>query len=137
MASDDVTTMEEGEAMERAEGIGGFFFASPDPEGLTRWYEQHLGVSAPPTSYDQLPWHQSAGPTIFAAFPDGVEGPAATHLGPAGWGLNLRVRDLEAMVAQLRAADIEVEVDPQTYPNGWFAQLRDPDGNPVQLWQVA
>jgi glyoxylase I family protein len=26
-------------------------------------------------------------------------------------------------------------VDPQVYPNGRFAKLNDPEGNPIQLWQ--
>ena len=44
-------------------------------------------------------------------------------------------RDLDAMVAQLRGKGIEVEVDPETYPNGRFASTKDPEGNPIQLWQ--
>ena len=28
-----------------------------------------------------------------------------------------------------------VEVDPERYPNGLFAELSDPEGNRVQLWQ--
>ena len=27
--------------------------------------------------------------------------------------------------------------DPERYPNGRFANLHDPEGNPVQLWQPA
>jgi predicted enzyme related to lactoylglutathione lyase len=49
--------------------------------------------------------------------------------------INFRVRSLDAMVAQLRAADIEVKVDPETYPNGRFARLHDPEGNPIELWE--
>jgi hypothetical protein len=49
--------------------------------------------------------------------------------------LNFRVRDLDKMAAQLRAAATAVEIDPQSYPNGQFASLRDPKGNPIQLWQ--
>ncbi len=49
--------------------------------------------------------------------------------------LNFRVRNLDAMVAQLRDAGIEVTVDPETYPNGRFARLSDPEGNPIQLWE--
>jgi predicted enzyme related to lactoylglutathione lyase len=49
--------------------------------------------------------------------------------------INFRVRDLDAMVAQLRRAGVEVEVDPQAYPNGRFARLKDPEGNPIQLWE--
>lgn len=48
--------------------------------------------------------------------------------------INFRVCNLDAMVAQLRAQNIEVRVDPETYPNGRFARLRDPEGNAVELW---
>jgi predicted enzyme related to lactoylglutathione lyase len=41
------------------------------------------------------------------------------------------------MVAQLRGANIEVKVDPETYPYGRFARLHDPDGNPIELWEQA
>jgi glyoxylase I family protein len=59
------------------------------------------------------------------------------YLGPSGWGINFRVADLDGFVDQLRAAGIEVEVDPETYPNGRFAALHDPEGNAIQLWQPA
>lgn len=76
---------------------------------------------------------EDAGPTVFAPF--GAEHWDSPHLGRAGWGINFRVADLEAMVAQLRSAGIEVDVDTEEYPNGSFAQLQDPEGNSVQLWQ--
>jgi predicted enzyme related to lactoylglutathione lyase len=49
--------------------------------------------------------------------------------------INFRVRDLDAMVKQLRAAKIDVSVDAETYPNGLFARLHDQEGNPIQLWE--
>ncbi len=39
------------------------------------------------------------------------------------------------MVGQLEGAGIAVEVDPEEHPNGFFARLSDPEGNPIQLWQ--
>jgi predicted enzyme related to lactoylglutathione lyase len=51
--------------------------------------------------------------------------------------LNFRVADLDAMIAQLEAAGIAVRRDPETYPNGRFAWLNDPEGNPLELWQPA
>ncbi|MGH7720580.1 MAG: VOC family protein, partial [Gemmatimonadaceae bacterium] len=51
------------------------------------------------------------------------------------WMVNFRVRDLAAMAAQLRANGIAVKVDPTTYPNGRFARLQDPEGNPIELWE--
>lgn len=119
--------------MQRVEGIGGFFFKSDDADGLSRWYAQHLGVGAPPDSYEEEVWRQASGTTVFAPF--GSEHWDSPHVGPAGWGINFRVADLDGMVEQLRSAGIAVEIDPEIYPNGRFAQLHDPEGNPVQLWQ--
>ena len=121
--------------MERVKGIGGVFFRADDPDGLSRWYLDHLGVGAPSATYDDQPWVQEAGPTVFAPF--GAEHWESPYLGPTGWGINFRVADLDAMVAQLRAAGITVEVDGEVYPNGRFAQLHDPEGNSLQLWQEA
>jgi glyoxylase I family protein len=121
------------EAGERVQGIGGVFFKAADPGALNRWYAEYLGVGRPPASYDEADWHQEPGPTVVAPF--GPEHWDSPHLGPTGWGINFRVRDLDAMVAQLRAAEIDVEVDAEVYPNGRFAQLHDPEGNAVQLWE--
>jgi glyoxylase I family protein len=119
--------------MERVSGIGGVFFVARDAGALGEWYAEHLGIIGPGESYDDPVWEQEAGPTVFAPF--GVEHHDSPHLGPSGWGINFRVHDLDAMVDQLTDAGIEVEVDPELYPNGRFASLRDPEGNPVQLWQ--
>ena len=39
------------------------------------------------------------------------------------------------MVDQLRGGGEPVDVHAERYPNGRFAELRDPDGNGIQLWQ--
>jgi predicted enzyme related to lactoylglutathione lyase len=44
---------------------------------------------------------------------------------------------LDAMMAQLKAAGIAVDPDPEPYPNGRFARLYDPEGNAIELWQPA
>jgi glyoxylase I family protein len=118
--------------MEKVNGIGGLFFRARDPVALAQWYRDHLGVSLVPSNYDESPWRQEAGPTAFAPFPETTE-----YFGDVGkvWMINFRVRNLVAMVAQLRAAGVSVEVDPQPYPNGRFARLNDPEGNPVELWE--
>lgn len=118
--------------MERVTGIGGVFFRSKDPTALRKWYEDRLGVTPTPTDYAQLPWFQQAGPTIYEPFPDDTP-----HFGRADqvWMINFRVRDLDAIVAQLRAAAVDVTVDPERYPNGRCARLQDPEGNPVELWE--
>lgn len=120
--------------MERVTGIGGVFFRARDPEALSRWYAEHLGVARPPTTYEDPDWWQQAGPTVWGAFPTDSE-----HFARPGqaWSINFRVADLDAMVRQLRSAGIVVDVDAETYPNGRFADTADPEGNPVQLWEPA
>lgn len=61
----------------------------------------------------------------------------AEHFKGRQWSINFRVSDLDAMVSQLEDAGIAVEVDADVYPNGRFAALLDPEGNPIQLWQPA
>jgi len=117
---------------ERVLGIGGLFFRSRDPKGLAAWYQEHLGVDPIPMDYTHPPWQQQAGPTAFAPFPSDTG-----YFGSLqqAWMVNFRVRNLDAMVSQLRAANIEVKVDAEKYPNGRFARLHDPEGNPIELWE--
>jgi glyoxylase I family protein len=121
-----------GTEIEKVTGIGGFFFRAKDPKALALWYEQHLGILPIPTSYGGTVWQQEAGSTAFAPFPE-----TSKYFGDPQkvWMLNFRVRDLDKMTAQLQASGIEVEIDPQAYPNGRFARLHDPEGNPIELWQ--
>ena len=121
-------------ARERVVGIGGVFFKAKDPAALAAWYERHLGITGVPRDYDTQPWTQEAGPTAFAPFSEKTK---YFDRPEQQWMLNFRVRDLEAMARQLRADGIEVKVDPQTYPNGRFARIHDPEGNPIELWQPA
>ena len=118
--------------MERVSGIGGVFFRAADPAALKRWYEEHLGVTMTPTDYAQQSWRQEAGTTVFEPFPRDT-----VYFGrpEQAWMINFRVRSLDAMVSQLRASGVDITVDPQTYPNGRFARLYDPEGNPVELWE--
>ena len=118
--------------MEKVEGVGGFFFRAKDPAGLAKWYEDNLGINTVPDDYDKPAWETKAGTTVFAPFKQDT-----TYFGDMKnqWMINFRVRDLDAMTKQLRENGIDVEVDPENYPNGRFAQLFDPEGNPIQLWQ--
>ena len=123
-----------GTKIEKVTGIGGFFFRAQDPKALGRWYQQHLGISLTPASYEDSVWQQEAGPTVFAPFEETSDYFGDTH---KFWMVNFRVRDLDKMAAQLQAAGIEIKIDPQPYPIGRFARIHDPEGNPIELWQPA
>ena len=120
--------------MAKVTGIGGLFFRAKDPSALSAWYEKHLGVTQAPKDYDQQVWEQAAGPTVFAPF-DAETG----YFGRAeqAFMVNFRVDDLNGLVEALQASGHAVDADPNVYPNGRFARLHDPEGNPVELWEPA
>ncbi len=131
-ASSQTSADRQGGNKEKVTGIGGLFFRSRDPKALSRWYLTHLGINLTPTSYEEPPWQQEAGPTVFAPFADSTR-----YFGQPdqAWMVNFRVRDLDAMVAQLKGAGVAVKVDPEEYPNGRFARIHDLEGNPIELWE--
>ncbi|HEX5257384.1 MAG TPA: VOC family protein [Sphingomicrobium sp.] len=117
-------------------GMGGYFFRAEDPDKLKAWYRDHLGVGGGcgaddnGQSNDWL-WYQQAGPTVFEPFK------AATDYFPADRTamINLRVRDLDALLGDLRAAGIEIMQEQAMDGVGRFARIHDPEGNPVELWE--
>jgi predicted enzyme related to lactoylglutathione lyase len=118
--------------MEKVVGIGGFFFRAKDPKKLAQWYADNLGVTMAPQDYDSKAWRQEAGTTVFAPFQHDTNYFGDMRL---QWMINFRVRNLDKMVAQLRSRGSTVEVDTEVYPNGRFAKVNDPEGNPIQLWE--
>lgn len=113
--------------MEKVTGLGGVFWRSDDPARLGEWYRSRLGVEGE----GDLPWTQDAGPTVFEPFPRATDYFAGERQQVM---FNFRVRDLAAMVAQLRALGEEVTGE-QSFPYGRFARLHDPEGNAVELWE--
>jgi len=117
--------------VEKVAGIGGFFFRSEDPGSLAEWCANHLGVDPPGEVYEAYSWQQQAGSTVFSPFPSDSDYFAADH----AWMINFRVDDMDSMITQLRQSGIEVELHDEFYPNGRFAHLADPEGNPIELWE--
>ena len=116
-------------------GIGGFFFRAKDPQRLAGWYAEHLGIAA----MDQLGnggvWQQEAGPTVFSPFAEDT-----SYFGRREQGamLNFRVADLDAMLAQLRAGDVDVDDKVELLEGiGRFGWATDPEGNRFELWEPA
>jgi catechol 2,3-dioxygenase-like lactoylglutathione lyase family enzyme len=116
--------------MEKVLGLGGFFFRARDPMGLAEWYQNNLGLSVYPAAGE--PWQQEAGPTVFAPFEADTESfgrPEQQSM------VNFRVRDLDAMLAQLRAAGAAVDEKVMEESSGRFGWVTDPEGNRIELWQ--
>ena len=119
--------------MQRVQGFGGFFFRAKDPEGLAKWYHDHLGINPAPKNMEMPPWVTESGVTVFGPFAADTDYFAADKT----FMLNFRVADLDAMIAQLKSADIEVSHESEMEGIGRFARIHDPEGNAIELWEPA
>jgi predicted enzyme related to lactoylglutathione lyase len=123
--------------MAKVTGIGGVFFKSKgDPKVLAAWYEKHLGLALEPWGGAILKWPDDKaddkGLTVWT-----VAKPDTKWFAPsdASFMINYRVDDLDALLASLRAAGVEILKGPDSDDNGKFAWILDPDGNKLELWQ--
>jgi len=118
--------------MEKITGIGGVFLRARDAASLRAWYAAHLGVELD----ERYGGAQLAAPVdgsvTWALFPRETE-----YLGPASQAVmvNYRVADLDAMLAQLRAAGADVDETTDQNEDGRFGWAADPEGNRFELWQ--
>ena len=117
--------------MEKATGVGGVFIKSKDPNALARWYREALGIDTYSEEQDGV-WRQEAGPTVWSPFPQDTE-----YFGrpDQSFMVNFRVRDLDAMLTQLRAAGVEVIDAVEESEAGRFGWAVDPEGTRFELWE--
>jgi catechol 2,3-dioxygenase-like lactoylglutathione lyase family enzyme len=102
--------------IERVTGIGGVFIRSAQPEQLRAWYAEHLGVEV-----------EEWGGAVLDGVTWAIFDRDAT--------VNYRVRDLDAMLAQLRAAGVRVDDQIEEMEFGRFGWAYDGDGNRIELWE--
>jgi predicted enzyme related to lactoylglutathione lyase len=116
-------------------GLGGVFLKAEDPARLAAWYAEALGVAT-----------QDYGGTFGTRFPlaAGTDGyavwsifPQSATYFPGTTMVNFRVRDLDAILAQLRAHGAEVDERVEDSEYGRFGWVTDPEGNRIELWQPA
>lgn len=123
--------------MERVTGIGGIFFKSSDPKALAAWYEKHLGVPVESWGGASFKFKDMEEPDresylVWTPFKNDTK-----YFEPstAPFMINFRVRNLEAMLAQLREAGVTVDTRVEESEFGRFGWCLDPDGNRLELWE--
>ena len=117
--------------MAKVTGLGGVFYVVKDPEATRAWYRETLGIDG---EYGpQLNWSEETGDkpySLISHFSDDKY----LKPGVGGFMINLRVDDLDGMVADLKAEGVDV-LDSVDEGYGKFAWLLDPDGIKIELWQ--
>lgn len=123
--------------MERVLGIGGVFLRSRDREALARWYRDHLGVAIDENWWGaafplSTPQDRAGAYVVWSAFPADTDYFGARE---NACMVNFRVRDLGAMLDQLRTAGCAVVGRVEESEYGKFGWVTDPEGHRVELWE--
>lgn len=123
--------------MAKVTGLGGFFFKTPDPKATGAWLTEHLGMAT--ESWGQsFPWlDRETGKKGYTVL--GLHGTASDYFTGSDreFMLNLRVDDLDGVLADLAAKGIQPVRTFPDEPNGRFAHVPGPDGITLELWQPA
>ena len=117
-------------------GIGGIFFKAKDPKALVEWYREHLGMHIE-ESVALFAWRggrdgKVKGHTVWSIFPADT-----TYFGHGGapFMVNYRVKDLDAVLAALRAEGVDADPKLEDSEYGRFGWVTDPEGNRIELWE--
>jgi predicted enzyme related to lactoylglutathione lyase len=127
--------------MKKVTGIGGVFFKCKDPKAVNDWYRAHHGFDT--TEYGtSFEWQQvdddsgeiKKGITQWNPFPENTKyfEPATTD-----FMINYRVENLEALVEELRKANVTIVDNIESYDYGKFVHILDVEGNKIELWEPA
>jgi len=117
--------------MARVTGLGGIFYKVADTEATKAWYQDNLGVGGEWGAMFPFKNDDPEGFTLLSPFKAATDYFAPSE---APFMINLRVDDLDAMVADLAAKGIAI-LGRQDEDYGRFAWILDPDGIKVELFQ--
>lgn len=122
---------------QRVVGIGGIFFHAKDPVALRAWYQKHLGVDVQSWGGTAFPWNHPEGPGQSGMTVWNIAGEDSKYFAPstARFMINYIVRDLDAVLAALRAEGCDVDPKCEDTEFGKFGWVMDPEGHRVELWQ--
>jgi len=117
--------------MEKVTGIGGFFFRAKDPKALGV-VPAAPGNLAHTIERRGVPFGSKRQAPPFSRL---FLRRANIRGCPKGLDGELSSPGSRQMAATSYGRRIEIKIDPQSYPNGRFARVHDPEGNPIELWQ--
>lgn len=133
---DEKDDAEKMKTLTRVTGIGGIFFKSKNQPQLLEWYDKHLGITFT-ESYHTFKWidfndKKKTGSSAFSIFKDTTK-----YLEPSQkeFMINFRVKNLEALVNDLKNEGVQSVGAFEKYEYGNFAWIMDPEGNKIELWE--
>ncbi|MCO5289724.1 MAG: VOC family protein, partial [Bacteroidetes bacterium] len=100
------------------------------------WYQKHLGLETNPYGAT-FEWYEDAegkkkAQTQWSPFSETTK-----YFEPSTreFMINYRVENLEALVEELKKANVEFVDAIETYDYGKFVHILDAEGNKIELWE--
>jgi predicted enzyme related to lactoylglutathione lyase len=122
----------------RVRGFGGVFFKARDPAALAAWYRRHLGIGMEGWNGAQFFWNRAdTGARAYSVFAPFAADTAYFAPSDKPFMFNLRVDDLDGVLADLRAEGCRVLDRREDIEQGRFGYVVDLEGNLVELWEPA
>lgn len=122
--------------MAKITGIGGVFFKTQNPQELNEWYKKHLGLNLEEWGGAILNWQnnlaEDKGLTVWSTASADTKWFSPSE---SSFMVNYRIDNMDEMLVQLKAGNIEVLKGPEYHENGVFAWIMDPAGNKLELWE--
>src|SRR5690606_27960854 len=120
--------------MAKVIGVGGIFFKFKNPKEMRHWYSEVLGM----TTNDYGVLFQFNLPESKPGFLQlGTFEQDSDYFGAASQTamINLRVDNMEELLLQLKAQNVTIVNNIETYEYGKFLHIEDPEGNRIELWE--
>jgi predicted enzyme related to lactoylglutathione lyase len=115
-------------------GFGGASIWSQDLNNLLPFYRDTLGLTPTMESERFVVFGDTSGPTLGLGSHSEVKG---KNTDPARHMVGLMTDDVKAEYQRLKSKGVDFIEEPTNYDQITIATLKDPEGNLVQLFQMA
>jgi predicted enzyme related to lactoylglutathione lyase len=118
----------------KAIGLGGIFLKFKNPAIMNLWYSEVLGLTT--NAYGVL-FSFNSDQSKSALLQLGTFPRDSDYFGSESQEvmINFRVDNLELMLIRLKAANVEILDEMETYEYGKFIHISDTEGNRIELWE--
>lgn len=116
-------------------GIGGIFFKFNDPSKMRTWYQDVLKMTT--NDYGVLFEFNGSNYTKKGTLQLGTFEVSTNYFGSDHQQamINFRVDNLEEFEKDLRAQNVTIVDEIESYSYGKFLHIEDPEGNRIELWE--
>ncbi len=133
----DAVNTEQNKTLPKVTGIGGVFFKSKNPEEISTWYQQNLGMAIDDNLGSPIEFRNANDPKEINYLRWNLFIDSTDYFKPSDkeFMINYRVQNIEDLVKNLRKNNVTIVDEITIYDYGKFVHIMDPEGNKIELWE--